>query len=63
MDLSIPSYMDGRLIEQALRPEFLRARLPKRHQAELSHQRTSQTPYTAEQLREVTQRLEDLGYL
>ncbi len=63
MNLPIPSYMEGRVVEEALRNEVLQTRSPETSESELSTVGNGELAYTAEEQMEVTRRLEELGYL
>lgn len=63
MGLPIPTYMDGKVLEQALNPKLLRSRPLRTCEAALSYERTSTTEYSTEEEIEMTRRLSELGYL
>lgn len=63
MGLPIPSYMDGRVMEDALTPGLLDQRAPEFSNVSPVCDRGASVTYTPEQQLEVTKRLEQLGYL
>ncbi len=63
MDIPIPSYMDGRVIESAIKPELLQARSPQSCESDPTFESTDENAYSLEEQMEVTRRLEELGYL
>ena len=63
MGLPIPTYMDGRVFEEALDPELLRSRRPRTCEIDLVHEKTSETTCSAEEEKEMARRLSELGYL
>lgn len=63
LGLGIPSYMDGRLMESAIREDWLRENVPLLSDRELTSGASNQPVYTHDEQMEVTRRLEELGYL
>jgi len=63
MDLPIPTYMDGRVLEEVLNPGLLRSRAPQFYDADFACEKTGKIGYSAKEEMEVTRRLSDLGYL
>ena len=63
MDLPIPTYMDGRVLKETLDLGLLRSRAPRVCDASLTYEKTSESRYLAEEEKEMTRRLSELGYL
>jgi predicted AlkP superfamily phosphohydrolase/phosphomutase len=63
MDLPIPRHMDGRIVEEALSPELLRSRPRRTCDVDPKWESTAEATLTDRELTQLTQRLEDLGYL
>ena len=63
MDLPIPSYMDGRVVEEALQPDLLRTRQRRACDVDPTLVAEPTAVYTDAEQAEVTRRLEELGYL
>jgi len=63
MDQPIPTYMDGRVLEEALEPGLLCSRAPRIYDTDISFDTTSKAGYSAEEETEVIRRLSELGYL
>lgn len=63
MNLPIPDYMDGDVIKPAMKPSLLNGRARQSSRIDLTRAADSQVPYTEREQLEVTQRLEELGYL
>lgn len=63
MDIPIPSYMDGKIIEIAMTPGHLNGHVPQQRPIEMPLRTTDPVPYSETEQREVTRRLEELGYL
>jgi len=63
MDLPIPSYMDGRLVEEALSPELLRFRAPRTCDSVPVRESGAAAALADEELVKLIRRFEALGYL
>lgn len=63
MDLPIPTYMDGRVLKETLDPGLLRSRAPRVCDTNLTYEKTGESRYSAEEEKEMTRRLSELGYL
>ena len=63
LGLPAPMYMDGRVVEAALRPQLLRSRRPQISESSSLHEARAEGAYTVEEEREVARQLEELGYL
>lgn len=64
MDVPIPTDMDGKVLETAFRPQYLK-RNPVRYTTPISEEEmlSDSVNYTAEEEAAIAKRLEDLGYL
>jgi predicted AlkP superfamily phosphohydrolase/phosphomutase len=63
MDVPIPTYMDGRVLKEAINPELLRTRTPRTCDCPLTVKTNKTGRYSTEEEMEMTRRLSDLGYL
>ena len=63
MDLPVPNYMDGAVIDSLVRPELLAARAPSACDRECLSTIPAGAAYTTDEQALVTRRLEELGYL
>jgi predicted AlkP superfamily phosphohydrolase/phosphomutase len=63
MDQPIPTYMDGRVLEDALNFELVGSRSPRFHDVDLPCEKASEKSYSVEEEMEMTRRLSELGYL
>lgn len=59
----IPLEMDGRVLREVFRPSYLNAHPVEYHDAPLSMQKHEPSHYSAQEMREVEERLRGLGYL
>ncbi len=63
MNLPIPTYMDGRIIKEAIKQDFLNLHKPRTCKLELIDKKSDKGGYTAQEEIEASKRLSELGYL
>ena len=63
MDLPIPTYMDGRVLEEAIEPGLLHSRTQRTYEIDLLDKKDNQVKYSTKEEMEINRQLSELGYL
>ncbi|MEK7773499.1 MAG: alkaline phosphatase family protein [Deltaproteobacteria bacterium] len=62
MEMAVPAYMDGMVLQEALEPEYL-ARNPVRYSGEAATGETGAKELSEDQEKEIAEKLKNLGYM